>query len=201
MGHAALRSSPHRPSSGRPDPTPTLWARAALLVMLLAAVPACSAVSETTSPAGCDVPASWGVPEQIGALWRCELATAGVPPAEAAQLAAEAVVLAHCESAWNPSALAYAGQFRTVPHPVTGREHTEAGVFQLSAIDAELFVPGGPPALTDSRANIVGAARLFLSRYLGGGRLAGFSPWACAPRVIPGFPGAPDRLPDWAFAY
>lgn len=150
---------------------------------------------------GCDVPAVWSVPEQVGELWRCELRAAGVPDADASRIAAEAVVLSHCESAWNPSALAYAGQFSTVPHPLTGRVHTEAGVFQLSARDAELFVPGGADAVLDARANIVGAARLFLSRFLSAGRLAGFSAWPCAPQVIPGFPDAPDELPSWALSY
>ena len=169
---------------------------------LLAVGGGCAQPGGPTEPsAGCDVPAVWSVPEQVGELWRCELRGAGVAEAEVVRIAAEAVALSHCESAWNASALAYAGQFASTAHPLTGRVHTEAGVFQLSASDAEMFVPGGRAAVLDARANITGAARLFLSRYHGGGSLAGFSPWPCAAQVIPGFPGAPDQLPSWALLY
>jgi hypothetical protein len=186
---------------------------AAVAVVIVLTASACSYGPDASSgpyastsaglpdPSPCVVPANWSVPEQVGALWRCELAAAGVPASEAARLAADAVTLSHCESSWNASALAYAGRFRSTPHPVTGRTHSEAGVFQLSAVDVELFVPGGAPAALDSQANIVGAARLFLSRYLTGGRLAGFSPWPCATRVLPGFPDGPDTLPAWAWRY
>jgi hypothetical protein len=171
---------------------------AAALAALLAG---CAPDTSSQPSAECTAPANLGVPEQIGELWRCELERAGVPTAQIPQLVADAVTLAHCESSWNPSAVAFAGRYRSAPHPQTGQIYTQSGVFQLTDADAALFVPGGAQAALDPRANIVGAARLFLSRYLAGGRLAGFSPWPCAAQVLPGFPAAPPQLPDWAWLY
>lgn len=170
---------------------------AALAVSLIG----CTADPDPQRPTECTAPANLGVPEQVGELWRCELARAGVPSSQIPQLVADAVTLSHCESSWNPSAVAFAGRYRSIPHPQTGQIHTQSGVFQLTEADAERFVPGGFQAVLDPRANIVGAARLFLSRHLAGGRQSGFSPWPCASQVLPGFPAAPPQLPDWAWLY
>jgi hypothetical protein len=183
----------------------TVRAAGVLAAGVLAAsmLAACAPPSPQTEGA-CSAPVAWSIPEQVAELWRCELSAAGLTPQDAAGLAADAVVLSSCESAWNPAAVAYGGRYVTSPNPLTGTLHSAAGVFQLRRSDADEFVPGGYREVLDPQANIVGAARLFLAGYRAGGRQAGFAPWPCAtddPSVLPGFPGGPAALPSWAYRY
>jgi hypothetical protein len=170
----------------------------ALVVCTVVLVTGCADVAEV-APAQCRS-GGGGVPELVVELWVCELLAAGVPADAAVELALDAVVLSHCESAWNPAVVAFAGRYRDVPRPLDGRIYTQAGVFQLTREQADRHVPGGYAAALDPQANIVGAARLFAARYPEG-RLAAFSGWGCAPLVLPGFADGPAALPSWAELY
>lgn len=160
-------------------------------------------------PVSCTPPASMPVPNQIGAIWWCRLEQAGIRGEERDRIVAEAVVVARCESGWNPQAVVFGGRYRDVPHPDTGLRYTAAGVFQFIDTSANHWIVGGYANVKDPIANIDGAARYFLDRYRAGGRQTGWSPWACAAvndgfathSVLPGFPGGPARLPDYAWQY
>jgi len=134
------------------------------------------------------------------------LAEAGVPAEEARRIAAEAVVVAACESEWDPAAVVFDGRYLHAPHP-NGNRYTAAGVFQLIRRVADRWVDGGYAAVLDPRRNVDAAARLFVHTRAAGFR--GWEDWACAAAsdgfraasVLPGWPGGPAELPDWAWRY
>ena len=146
------------------------------------------------------------VPRVVADIFRCRLLEAGVDEAEAARIATEAVVVSHCESKWDPDAVVFDGRYRDQPHP-NGNRYSAAGVFQFIRRTADIWIDGGYGQVTDPRRNIDAAARLFISNRARG--YGGWGDWACvaandgfrATSVLPGWPGGPAALPEWASRY
>ena len=147
-----------------------------------------------------------GVPHLVAAIFRCRLRRAGWDEPDVRRVAAEAVVVARCESVWDPEAVVFDGRYRETPHP-NGNRYTAAGVFQFIRATADRWIPGGYANVTDARLNIDAAAQLYLHNHRRG--YAGWSDWACVAvndgfkegSVLPGWPGGPEHLPKWASRY
>lgn len=163
--------------------------------------------TEFAGDADCAPPPGTPVPNKVASIFRCKMLDAGYSAQEADRVAAEAVVVSRCESAWNADAVVFGGRYVNSPHPSTGLRYTAAGVMQFIRSSAERWVPGGYANVHDPTANITGAADYYLATREGSGR--GWEPWACAAAndgfkdssELPGWPGGPDRLPDWAWEY
>jgi hypothetical protein len=151
-----------------------------------------SAPQQTT----CAPPLSASVPEMIGSIWRCRIGAAGFSAERARVIAAEAVLVGKCTSGWNPGALEAGGRWRTEVDPATGIRRDGAGVFLLDSVDAQQFVPGGVDFVRDARANISGAAALWISGNQNGD---GWVPWPCAKQTAPSAGG--PALTDTAFLW
>jgi hypothetical protein len=146
------------------------------------------------------------VPQMVADVFRCRLAP-HLPPEQVDHIAREAVVVAECESRFDPEVVVFDGRYADSPHPRTGLRYTAAGVFQFIRATADDYVDGGYANVTDPAANIDAAARLYLdTRERGGG---GWEPWECAAvngafkasSVLPGWPGGPAELPAWSLEY
>lgn len=148
-----------------------------------------------------------GVAAMVGAIFRCRLTEAGSTPAEVVYATAEAVVVAHCESGFDPNAVVFDGQYVHTPHPATGDKYTAAGVFQFIRPIGDEWIEGGYANVHDPEKNIDAAARLYVANLQQG--YPPWSDWACAAvndgyaerSVLPGWPGGPSALPDWAFDF
>lgn len=144
------------------------------------------------------------VPIQITEIFKCHLREVGVSERRARQMAAEAVMVAHCESRFDPNAVVFGGRYRDVPHP-NGNRYSAAGVFQFIRRTADSWINGGYSNVHDIRLNIDAAARLFIHNRSRGYR--GWEDWACAAAndgfkvgsVLPGWPGGPAHLPAWVY--
>lgn len=147
------------------------------------------------------------VPRVVADIFRCRLAEAGVADAAARQIAAEAVVVSRCESKWDPNVVVFDGRYLDAPHPRTGSRYSAAGVFQFIRATADKWIDGGYAQVKNPRRNIDAAARLFIDNRSRG--LGGWGDWACAAvndgfkvgSVLPGWPGGPSELPEWATKY
>jgi hypothetical protein len=146
------------------------------------------------------------VPAMVADVFRCRLAP-HLAPEEVERVAREAVVVAECESRFDPDVVVFDGRYTDSPHPRTGMRYTAAGVFQFIRATADDYIVGGYANVSDPVANTDAAARLYLdTRAHGGG---GWEPWECAAvngafkasSVLPGWPGGPAELPAWAMAY
>ena len=175
-----------------------------------AARPAASSApaAETAERGSCvEAGNSNDVPRVVADIFRCRLAEAGVAEPEARRIAAEAVVVAHCESKWDPGAVVFDGRYVDRPHPSTGDRYSAAGVFQFIRRVADQWVEGGYAQVRDPRRNIDAAARLFIHNRARG--FGGWGEWACVAAndgfqvgsVLPGWPGGPAALPGWAEVY
>jgi hypothetical protein len=159
------------------------------------------------TPPACTPAAGTAVPSMVAEIFRCRLGEAGYAPEQVRAVAAEAVVVAECESRFDPAAVVFDGRYRDAAHPVTGDRYTGAGVFQLVRKTADQWLDGGYGRVTDPVANIDAAARIYVSNARRG--YPGWSDWACAAAndgfratsVLPGWPGGPRELPGWAFTY
>lgn len=157
-------------------------------------------------PSTCAPPEAAPVPDMVGSIFRCRLNEEGLAREEVRQITAEALVVAQCESEFDANAVVFDGRYRESPHPATGAFYSAAGVFQFIRVRADRWIAGGYANVTDPVANIDAAARLYLHNMRRG--YPGWSDWACAAAndgfqatsVLPGWPGGPSRLPDWAFA-
>lgn len=147
------------------------------------------------------------VPRVVADIFRCRLAEAGVADGTARRIAAEAVVVSHCESKWDPNAVVFDGRYLDAPHPRTGNRYSAAGIFQFIRATADTWIDGGYAQVKNPRRNIDAAARLFIENRARG--LGGWGDWACAAAndgfkvgsVLPGWPGGPAELPEWAARY
>lgn len=147
-----------------------------------------------------------GVPHLVAAIFRCRLRRAGWAERDVERVAAEAVVVARCESVWDPDAVVFDGRYKDTPHP-NGNRYSAAGVFQFIRKTADRWIEGGYANVTDPRLNIDAAARLYLHNHRRG--YPGWSDWACVAvndgfkeaSVLPGWPGGPKRLPKWSKRY
>jgi hypothetical protein len=155
----------------------------------------------------CDELRGEDVPRLVADIFRCHLRDAGYSRGETRRVAAEAVVIAQCESLFDPNAIVFNGRYLHERHPRTGYFYSAAGVFQFIRDTANKWIVGGYDNVLDPTANIDAAARLYLAnRSLG---LGGWEDWACAAAndgfkatsVLPGWPGGPAELPDWAWSY
>lgn len=161
-------------------------------------------VADDPQPVDCTPPAETPVPSMVASIFRCRLLGAGYAPERVRTVAAEAVVVAECESHFDPDAVIFDGRYRDVAHPATGDRYSGAGVFQFIRRTADLWIDGGYANVTDPVANIDAAARVFISNEARG--FPGWSDWACAAAndgfrsrsVLPGWPGGPAALPAWA---
>lgn len=183
-----------------------------LIAQLAAAVEQARAVTAPPAiPEGAirpcrDEPAA-DVPSLVAAVFRCHLAKAGIPEPEIRQIVAEAVVISWCESEWDPSAVVFDGRYLDTPHPRTGSHYSAAGLFQFIRRVADDWIEGGYAHVTDARRNVDAAARLYLHNRIRG--YFGWADWACAAAndgfratsVLPGQPGGPAALPEWAYSY
>lgn len=150
------------------------------------------------------VPADADLGTMVAAIFGCRLAEAGIGGEDARRTVAEALVVAGCESEWDPSAVVFDGRYVRSPHP-NGNRYTAAGSFQLIERVADRWVDGGYANVLDPRRNIDAAARLHLHTRAAGFR--GWEDWACVAvsdgfaddSVLPGWPGGPAALPDWAW--
>lgn len=148
------------------------------------------------------------IPQLVADIFRCRLREAGIAEPEVAKLTAEAVTVAQCESGFDPNVVVFDGRYVATPHPGTGSFYTAAGVFQFIRRVGDIWIEnGGYANVLNPTANIDAAARLFLhNRALGYG---GWGEWACAgandgfrtASVLPGWPGGPPHLPEWATKY
>ena len=177
------------------------------------AAPAASHARESAPPPPAEVAScveagdSNDVPRVVADIFRCRLTEAGVATAEARRIATEAVVIAHCESKFDPNAVVFDGRYVDRPHPSTGDRFSAAGVFQIIRRVADQWVDGGYAQVRDPRRNIDAAARLFIHNRARG--YGGWGEWACAAAndgfkvgsVLPGWPGGPAALPGWAEEY
>ena len=172
-----------------------------------AAPPAASPAPPAETASCVEAGDSNDVPRVVADIFRCRLAEAGVADAEARRIAAEAVVVAHCESKWDPDAVVFDGRYIDRPHPYTGDRYSAAGVFQFIRRVADQWVDGGYAQVRDPRRNIDAAARLFIRNRARG--FGGWGEWACVAAndgfkvgsVLPGWPGGPAALPGWAEDY
>lgn len=147
------------------------------------------------------------IPSQVAGIFRCHLRAAGVSEDHVERLVAEAVTVARCESLWDADAVVFDGRYVDSPHPATGSRYSAAGVFQFIRKTADQWIEGGYAEVADSRRNIDAAARLFIHNRARG--YGGWGDWACvaandgfkATSVLPGWPGGPAALPDWADDY
>ena len=165
--------------------------------------PAQAATPLTTCTPSPDVP----VPTIVAAIFRCRLTEAGFAPEQVRQITAEALVVAECESHFDPNAVVFDGAYLNTPHPGTGSYYTAAGLFQFLRDRADRFVEGGYANVTHPVANADAAARVYVRNAQRG--FPGWSDWACAAAndgfravsVLPGWPGGPAKLPQWAFEH
>lgn len=146
------------------------------------------------------------VPTMVAEIFRCRLAEAGVDEAHVQKWAAEAVVIAKCESLWDTNAVVFDGKYLDTPH-ANGNRYSAAGVFQFIRATADKWIEGGYGNVHEARLNIDAAARLFIHNRNAG--LGGWEDWACAAAndgfkvgsVLPGWPGGPAELPAFAWQY
>jgi hypothetical protein len=146
------------------------------------------------------------IPKLVTDIFQCRFLEAGYEPGWATYHAAEAVVVARCESLFDADAIVFNGAFLHQRHPYTGMYYSAAGVFQFIRKTADDWIVGGYDNVVDPSANIDAAARLVIrNKALG---LAGWDDWACAMvndgfkqggSELPGYPGGPAELPAWAF--
>ena len=158
-------------------------------------------------PTTCDPNPATPVPTMVAAIFRCRLTEAGMAPNDVTTVTAEAVTVAQCESEFDPNAVIFDGRYRDAAHPVTGSRYSATGIFQFIRDRADRWIEGGYANATDPAANIDAAARMYLHNVRRG--YAGWSDWACAAAndgfrpvsVLPGWPGGPPSLPEWAYQY
>lgn len=146
--------------------------------------------------ANCSPDRAMSVPEMIGAIWRCRLRGKGYGSAEIEKIVQEALVVARCESEWNPSAFIYGGRYAYTPHPKYGRVFTARGVFQFLRASGDTWIEGGWANAEDPVANIDAAARYYIWEREKGRE--GWGPWECRTR-LPQYGGPP--IPDYAKKY
>jgi len=169
--------------------------------------PEVAAVAEVTDVAEddpCRPAPGTPIPNMVAEIFRCRLA-GHLAPETAARVAAEAVVVAQCESRFDPDAVVFDGAFVNRAHPRTGMRYTATGVFQFIRATADTYLEGGYAHATDPVRNIEAAVALYLDNRANGGR--GWESWECsgvngafrARSVLPGWPGGPPTLPAWAF--
>lgn len=162
---------------------------------------------DDAAPPACDQLRNGDIPQLVADVFRCRLREAGVPEPEVARIVAEAVTVAQCESLFDPAAVVFDGRYVGARHPATGMFYTAAGVFQFIRKSADRWITGGYANVHDAPANIDAAARLYLHNVRRG--YGGWADWACAAAndgfratsVLPGWPGGPPHLPDWALQY
>jgi hypothetical protein len=168
-------------------------------------VPAPTTTTSTTVRADPCVPApGTALPDIVSQVWKCRL-TPILGLERATWVAAEAVVVAQCESLFDPNAVVFDGAYLNQPHPQTGMYYSAAGLFQFIRRVADEFIDGGYAAATDPVKNTEGAVRLWLDTRSKGG--VGWENWECAAvngafrgnSVLPGWPNGPAKLPSWAF--
>lgn len=146
------------------------------------------------------------VPRVVADIFLCRLAEAGVDEVEARRIAKEAVMVAQCESRFDPNAVVFGGRYLHQPH-WNGNRYSAAGVFQFIRATADKWIDGGYGQVHDPRRNIDAAARLYISNRARG--LGGWGDWACAAAndgfkhgsVLPGWPGGPAGFPQWVDQY
>jgi hypothetical protein len=223
-----------QPHAARPAPSTTRRTHQLLVMLVAAAVTTCAVVLASPASAAerdapseqrgwltiltappmpsfhvadpCDPAPDAPVPGMVAHIFRCRLAD-DFSPEQATHVAAEAVVVAECESAFDPDVVVFDGRYVDQPHPATGLRYTAAGVFQFIRWSADHYVEGGYAAVTDPVANINGAVKLYLENRANGGR--GWESWECSAvngafkgaSVLPGWPGGPAELPAWAWAH
>lgn len=154
-----------------------------------------------------NTPATKEIPSMVANIFRCHLRAVPLPEGDVRRIAGEAVLIAHCESLFDAEAVVFDGKYLETPH-ANGNRYSAAGVFQFIRKTADKWIDGGYANVTDPRANIDAAARLYLNNRIEHG-LRGWDDWACAAAhdgfkvgsVLPGWPGGPAQLPEWVFAY
>jgi hypothetical protein len=191
-----------------PRPVTTFESVVLALDALRARAEARSAAAPEPAPrrVKCHERGEGSVPHLVAAIFRCRLRRAGWAERDVRRVAAEAVVVARCESVWDPEAVVFDGRYRDTPHP-NGNRYSAAGVFQFIRRTADRWIPGGYANVTNARLNIDAAARVYLHNHQRG--YAGWSDWACVAvndgfkdgSVLPGWPGGPARLPKWSRRY
>lgn len=166
------------------------------------------AAPEPPSPNPCPPPGVEARPVEaiVAEVFRCRLLEAGWSEEDARRVAAEALVVAACESYLDPASVVFDGRYRDVPHP-NGNRYSAAGLFQFIRWTADLFIEGGYANVHDPVLNADAAARLYLYN-VNAGR-PGWADWACVmvndgfakQSVLPGWPGGPAELPAWAWEH
>jgi hypothetical protein len=123
-------------------------------------------------------PGPLAVVDQIQLIFTCRALEAGTSLAEAQQTGIDAIEVARCTSALNPSSVAHGGRFINGVNPITGHRDDRSGLFGLSAAIADNFVIGGAETRQQVWAGIDGAARLWVHERLWG--RWGWDPFGCA---------------------
>lgn len=164
------------------------------------------AVDQWHRAATCRPASGTPVPDMVAEIFRCRVSP-HLPPEKVDRVVREAVVVAECESRFDPNVVVFDGRYADSPHPRTGMRYTAAGVFQFIRATADDYIVGGYAKVKDPVANIDAAARLYLDTRSHGGW--GWEPWECAAvngsfkanSVLPGWPGGPAEIPAWALKY
>ena len=164
-------------------------------------------VRSSASAPACVNEAAATVAHQVAEIFRCRLEAAGYPEHRIRRIVAEAVTVAQCESGFLPHVVVFGGRYVNARHPSTGYFYTAAGVFQFIRDTADQWIDGGYGNALDAAKNIDAAARLYLANEAAG--YPGWADWACAAAndgfrstsVLPGYPGGPSRLPNWAWTF
>src|SRR5439155_17371206 len=99
-------------------------------------------VGAVAAPDPCGVSDQTPVPKLVATIFRCRL-TPRLGAEQASKVAAEAVVVAQCESEFDPAAVVFGGEYVSRPHPRTGLYYTATGLFQFIRTTADQFIDGG----------------------------------------------------------
>ncbi len=196
-----------RPASAQTDsPTETSPTFSTFVDRLLHGLRDTASGPEQVSPCPKRGPAD-DVPRLVVAIFECRLVEAGYPKKQVRRIVAEALVVSHCESLWDPEVVVFDGRYLDAPHPYTGYRYSAAGVFQFIRKTADKWIDGGYAEVESPGRDIDAAARLYLHNRAKG--FGGWDDWACAAAndgfkvgsVLPGWPGGPEKLPDWVDDY
>ena len=163
--------------------------------------------SEDELPTSACIPddaASLDAEQLVVEIFGCRLAEAEWPEGGVRYTTAEALVVAECESKFDTDAIVFGGRYLDVPH-ANGNRYSAAGIFQFIRRTADAWIDGGYANVHDPARNIDAAARLYIHNIRAG--VPGWGDWACAAvsdgfakqSVLPGWPGGPAELPQWAF--
>lgn len=166
-----------------------------------------SGLATPTKVSSCNPDRASAVPVIVAGVFRCRLTELGWPAPVVEKVVAEALTVSWCESRWDPDVVVADGKYVNRRHPRTGTILTARGTWQFIRATGNHWIDGGYAASTDPVASTHAAVSLYLHDLDRTGQ--GWNAWACAGAndgfaahsVLPGYPGGPSALPEWASRY